>query len=489
MNPPSSITGQHRTWMLALMVTCAAAAVRWPGCDESFWLDELHSAWTVWGSFGNVSQRAAIGNQTPIWFWTLWGFKGIAGDSESGLRLISVLTTSTACGLITLLLARKYSLAAALAAGGVLAFESNAIFFGTELRPYGTVVLLATLAVVGSARVMWIATAVAVSMQPTAVIVLLPWCIGRSWLIRNQSFRPGNQAQQVQGVDNPSAKVPWVIAIVAVLAILIIVMTYVWPSLIARDRWASFATAGGWNSIASLWPWTWLLILPSCVLIFAHKDSSPNINKASVYLSILLIILSVGGLWFLSNMDWIHLWHRRYLISLLPVFACLVSMAVESSSPPVRWPVAVLWLLGLTSAQGNLESLVTAPSAITRRGEDWRSAIEFVSTETYYPIAMEAGLIESDAMMSKGGLTELESAYLTCVARGPYELPVERVYPHRQPGDTRKFVWITRNRIGEQLKSRASQIHQFGSVKVVLGERSTVRLKNDDKLKVSHPPD
>ncbi len=52
-------------WALAIFVL--AVCLRVPSCYESFWLDELHTAWAIWGDLGAVSQRAEAGNQTPLY--------------------------------------------------------------------------------------------------------------------------------------------------------------------------------------------------------------------------------------------------------------------------------------------------------------------------------------------------------------------------------------------------------------------------------------
>ena len=127
----------------ASLVFAIALWLRIPSCYQSFWLDELHSAWTVWDDLGSVIPRAKAGHQSPIYFLGLWVWKQASGGSELALRLSSVLATASACVVLTIGTARwSNSLIAGITSGLILAIESNAIFFGTELRPYALAIFL-----------------------------------------------------------------------------------------------------------------------------------------------------------------------------------------------------------------------------------------------------------------------------------------------------------------------------------------------------------
>lgn len=80
-------------------VFVAAVLIRLPACYESFWVDELHSAWAVWDGIDQVQPRAAAGNQTPVYFFGLWFWRQLVGRSEVALRMSSVLAMSVVTGL------------------------------------------------------------------------------------------------------------------------------------------------------------------------------------------------------------------------------------------------------------------------------------------------------------------------------------------------------------------------------------------------------
>ena len=46
---------------ISLVIFGTAIFLRAPSCYESLWVDELHSAWCVWGTFDQILERAESG--------------------------------------------------------------------------------------------------------------------------------------------------------------------------------------------------------------------------------------------------------------------------------------------------------------------------------------------------------------------------------------------------------------------------------------------
>ncbi len=150
------------------------------------------------------SPEPQIGNQSPFYFIGLWFWRQIVGDSEVGLRFSSMLAVAASSVVLTVGVARwTKSFAAGVMAGLVIALESNAIFFGTELRPYAFVILFASVAVACFLRLsatesrhqhrrywsaMIIAILLAALSQPTSIGVLacLPLILCCVWLLRDR---------------------------------------------------------------------------------------------------------------------------------------------------------------------------------------------------------------------------------------------------------------------------------------------------------------
>src|SRR6185369_3416608 len=96
----------------ALGICVLAAALRIPPLGESLWLDELHTAWCALGPLDEVAERAAIGNQGPLYYWLEWLLADVFGPTEFSLRLLSLVSGSL-LPLALFLLARRWSLTTA----------------------------------------------------------------------------------------------------------------------------------------------------------------------------------------------------------------------------------------------------------------------------------------------------------------------------------------------------------------------------------------
>ena len=394
---------------VSVIVFAIAIVLRVPSCYESFWVDELHSTWTVWGDFKEIFPRARIGNQTPFYFVGLWLWKNSIGESELALRLTSVLATALAASLMTVGVARwSRSLVAGTAAGLVLAVETNAIFFGTELRPYAFVILASTIGTLcilciasnsessNRARIVLVlATLAAALLQPTSLGVLIWLFVG---LAVNQIVTSGLRAR---------ISITGLLLATATLA----VGWTLWQTTLAstwrlRSNWESFAKSPPWTEAANLWSWGVLWLAP-LLLVFAplgrwlSTDYSRRERTAIAMIGV-ACFLAAASYWIASRSDWVHLWHRRYAVALLPMFAALVGAAagrfqVPESKFQIRAiGIAAALIFCLASSQGVIQTAIWKPNRLAYRGEDWRGAIEWINENTMSSdrLLVDCGLIE-----------------------------------------------------------------------------------------------
>ena len=515
----------------SLFVFFTAILLRLPACDESFWVDELHTAWTVGDGPGEVWDRARLGNQTPFYFWTLWGWREAFGEGERTLRLTSVLAVSLAAVVIcvgTGILFR--SSLAGLAAGMVLAVERNSIFFGTELRPYSFVILGSAISVVCFATAAsrspsqrgpdeercrarglpWhaiglvLAVAATALLQPTSLGVLgfLPLILWLLW-----RFDRGRSPR-------------WVSARGAMLlGTLAAVVAVLWPLMLGqvwerRQQWDHFASASSLGELFTVWDWLPLLVIPGIVKIASgltgtnfvsgtalaagiaaidrstRPDASalplPERRKKRVLTPFLVCAtLAVGCTvlyWAFSRWGGVPVWHRRYMIAVLPPLAFLSGGAVASlveSTRGERWanwlpllaaillPVSVCWY------QGTLAKTLRSPgTSLVHRGEDWRAAADWLQPRVTADdrVYVMSGLIEAARYLESGwrpqpGATRRELDYLCSPILGPYRLPASTsVWPLRSdrsfavdlletPGPTPGQVFLLARMPASHLKS------------------------------------
>lgn len=443
-----------RKMVLAVTTVFAVAvAARVPSCYESFWVDELHTAWSVWDRFGDVGPRATLGHQSPFYFQGLWLWKQVVGGSEVALRLSSVLAVAAASAILTFDVTRwTRSLAAGVVAGMILAIESNSLFFGTELRPYAVVILFSTVAVTrfvnlsslpSRDRSNWpiliVSILLALLAQPTSVGVLawLPATLLAGWLVRDP--------KRTLRMTRDDA----ILLTCGVIVAFVLWKTTLQPTWTNKQAWASFASADSLWRLWNAWPWTWLALVPmaitSVVLLNRAIKKRPlaspgGIEGVTITLA-MIAILSTSVYWLAAWCEWLPIWHRRYYVAGLPILACVVGGAIGTvarsghrASRMTAGVTAAAILFALIYQQGTLGKFTGYPVALVRRNENWRSAVAWIEQQAETRrvlIYVDSGLIEGRYLTQDGQRSSVLPAtlpnvehvkYLTFPVRGPYAL-------------------------------------------------------------------
>ncbi len=510
---------------VAVLVFAAAVCLRISSCYESLWLDELHSAWTVWGDLSDVASRADQGHQSPFYFLGLWCWKQAFGGSELALRMSSVLAVAIGCVVLTVGVSRwGNSVIAGFASGMVLAIESNSIFFGTELRPYAFVILFASIAGVCFLRLVSansrhddprtlitfvVAILLAVLSQPTAAGVLawLPMSLVFVWAVRDRQ-----QLLKFSLLDGLLATT----TVATGLALWSMTLGESWQQ---RSNWASFAKATRVEQIWETWDWTWLVIAPLALLsiaaIVAQYPSSPHrsspVRRSPIRDSwVPTLCLALAGVaatslfWVVSRTDLVPVWHRRYFIAVLPLLAIVVGGSIGGMATTLRPSRIQAMLLSLAAAaivvglahhQGTLRRLTHShyPVALVSRGENWRDAIAWVRTNAGPDdvVYVESGLIE-DAWIAPylfhvTRQPEELTGYHRFPVSGPYEIG-RPIFANRPQATLRKTspqkeFQIIRRAVGPSKNPSGRQVIPFGNVSVVVVHRQPsprVSIKNQD---------
>ncbi len=509
--------------ILSTIAVCLAVAFRLPFLSESLWVDELHSAWTIWGELGDVSRRAALGNQTPVYYWGLWFWRQLVGDGEVALRMSSVILSSLACGVVAAGVARhSRSLVGGLAAGGILAIEPNAIFFGTELRVFAAVMLLAAISLWSwveqqrtgagqAAAILFFAVILAAIIQPMSLGVLGWLCISRTNITR-----VGGWLRRPPPGQRPAVAVLLAVLIIAVGLLLFWwlvggVMTTAWRH---RGQWAAFASAHSPWQIWTMWRWNVLLLIPAgLATAFAIADrlrgrSSCWCPAGGWLQPALLAVWVTTFFWLLSASGIVAVFHRRYLIAMLPILVwsgasaigevcCrlrhevwirrrLVDETPRQAHPSLRFTQPLMLLILCVLAVLVVLRWKDGPGRL--RGEDWRAAVAAVATraDNDAPILLSPGLIETRRLLASGDPAQI--AYLAFPLSGPYPLsPVLVIELADDPASTRELVlehatrfallrcsqqsaqrWAKRvAAAGDSSVPISFSVHSFGGVQVV----------------------
>jgi mannosyltransferase len=440
-----------QSFVIAVIVVAFAIWVRLPYCTESFWVDELHSAWSVWGSFGEVASRAVMGNQTPVYYWALWVWRQCVGDSELALRMSSVLLSSLACGVVAAGVSQQTRvLVAGAIAGMLLALDPHSLFFGSELRVFAAIML------VGAATLWaWSLNRRTVSIRPAIVLLSLvtlaaliqPTSIGvLGWL----AIGPVVMLCR-DGLTRQGTRWQWLwIAIVSLAAAMICwqlageVLVTAWKH---RGQWAAFGSARSFRQVETLWRWKTLAIIPAglaivAVVIDRLLDRKANESRATQRIRIgdwawpfTLVIVATAFFWALSSTGIATVFHRRYMIATLPILAWGGGAAVAHFLATVgNWidnnrrfslpPLATAIGLSVVVIIGHAIDQKVSPQTKILRGEGWRSAAGAVQANknaAARTVLLSPGLIETERFLASGD--PAQARYLAFPLSGPYHVP------------------------------------------------------------------
>ncbi|WP_182866311.1 hypothetical protein [Stieleria mannarensis] len=467
-------------WFAMLLVAGVALAFRLPSCRESFWLDELHSAWAVADRFSDVAPRAAAGNQTTGYFHLLWAWSALVGPGELPMRMSSVLASVLASVLLVVGVTwRTGKTSAGAVAGAVLAIDPNGVFFGCELRAYAFVMLYAVLAVwsmmawlgpsserldpgarngscPGGARwrlamLFWICVAALVHPTSLGVLALLvPLAVPVAWKWRRLRLW---RADLIAGVI--------VSATLAALA-----MSSLPESWQRRGLWKAFGQATTWWQLWYAWSWVPIVMLPvgaAAVTFLARRlvfslrpdptGHGDGLRRHADWIGVLPGLAgAIGTVLFFcaSYFEWVPLWHRRYFVAALPLMAwtagesCAICVAAVGGMLR-RWSgqrsdanrimtraigiaLAVLLVGHMLWYQGTLQTLAAGRWPVQWRGEHWRGAVAAVRKEIRDGdvVWLDSQLIEASFLRqpisSVGSIPDRQWEYLAFPLRGPYRL-------------------------------------------------------------------
>jgi len=377
----------------------------WPALSirESLWVDELHSAWTISGDWNEVTSRAALGNQSPLYFYGLkaWSdtvgivFDGVLSD-ETMLRASSLLGWWILCALVFESISRTVPKPAVFATMVVIAIwfwlDRIGAFYAIELRPY-----------------IWVAVASFVVMRSGAKIAMLPDQFGFAWLFFSAILFYLHYtsifvvalswlacialiAMRWNGVDVPQRRkiVRFRGAELTVLTVTLIPGLWHLRQMLGKSKqWANFANDLSMSTAVDLLPWLfWVLIPMFAFEVYRayrkeHRELNPFITPLNTAWLCQLLVVGVGSLlfvWLLTYSEIAPLWHRRYVMGAYPAIVLLGAFWLGRIRSQ-----RVLIVTGLLSAsllvwwQGTFGEWRAGRIIAWQRYEDWRGAVAILN--------------------------------------------------------------------------------------------------------------
>jgi mannosyltransferase len=409
-------------WSILLLALLLAASVYWraSAAQESLWIDELHTAWCAGGPFEEVAPRAAIGNQSPLFFWMEWAIGSAFENQVSELMLRGPsLAAGGALLIVVFVIALRWLRSAwlGLLAAWIVALDPLANYYATEARPYAIVTLVATLHVVLFAelcrRPNWLLRAGFIAgmgllfhFHYTAALLLpaelLFWLV--AWARR---LLPVRYTSRQLTLDLALIVALWLPAAGLVGAI-----------FGRRQNWEAFVRQWPLWDLFDLLPWSGTAVLVlAAVLVERYAIELPRWRVGFVspaagrpdaeklrwrrfaILCLCWLLVPLGLAWIATWSDVARLFLPRYLAVSVPA-GVLLSVACVSLAP-WKWSRV---LIGASLAGAALWGALAKEGEL--RGEDWRGAVAWLNEQLAaepLPVLVVSDLIEDRALRQPHG--------------------------------------------------------------------------------------
>jgi mannosyltransferase len=443
---PSALGTKRNTILLGLLyiglAMAIAFAVRWPHLSESLWLDELHTSWSISGSWAEVYERIKIGNQSPFYFGLVKVAAELFGLNETALRLPSLIAGLLLVGVVGILVWYwSQSIMAGLFCAVLVALDPVCIFYANEARPYACLQLVALchLGIVaeiprrgtGWFRLAFIAGALLLTyLQYTAVLFVYAEAV----------FLLGVIEWRKPGAVYSGRKLLADLALIAVGSLPAILHAQsivghgnAWKAFIPEPSFAELVRQMRLNAYL-LWP------IVGAIAVFMFTRTNPKAStqrKAALCPVTLVFLLPMAIAWLIAELNIAPLLFRRYL---LPTYvAGIVLAALIWATIANSWFRAVVAALTIGTFLFNSASGPILPlNGIVRpdRWQDWRSAVKYVNdnAQANDVALVRSGFIEGD-QLAKPHASLLE-AYNLAPVNNIYQLKIPA-----QPMPTSREYW------------------------------------------------
>jgi hypothetical protein len=407
------MTSARLAFATLVLITCASAAIRLWQARESLWLDELHTAWCATGPLIEVAPRAAIGNQSPLFFWLEWLLVQLLGPSELTLRLPSIVA-GTLLGVALYVVAQRWTgqpWLGVLAAWLVVfepkqlfnAAEPRHLFFTTEARPYALIELLAVIHVALFLellarptlvrRTLFVLGGVLLFHLHYTAILLVPAELALYVLFRATCPPPDAYGGRFLALD-----------LFLLLAFCLPAFGHLQGMFARRGNWSVFVPQQPATAILTLWPASFAaaIVLPN-VDWFIRRSAAPKRELAPLAV-LLWALVPVSLAWLATATDTARLLFPRYVVASAPAATLLAVMCLRLLPwKSLQVVVGIGIALFALRTSGVIEQFHVDGRFIADRRGDWRAAIRHFNEQPghdSYPVLVHTGLIESDALRS-----------------------------------------------------------------------------------------
>ena len=402
-----------QTIMISIAVCCLMIGVvfRAVAAGDHLWLDEQHTAWVAKANLKDVAQRAAEGNQTPLFFYGCWAAIKCGGQSVLSLRLPSLLCGLTLMTIVSRGIYRQTLCAASLLVMSVFfLLDYDTVFYSSEARPYAMVQLLGVLQ--GTAFFGWVngtlsnnvrqyqGACLGIATAVLAAVIFYTHPTGMLLMVAELVFVVGLCLVRRQ---YPIAKLLTVAGLCAAMILPgVMMISFLWQR---RENWSAVSDPD--RVLYGLVTNTLVTIIVPLLFVlldrFLNKRTSavghePRGSSRLLALIACCAIIPSLVIYSLDVTGWVHLAIARYAIVgavAFPIFAAVAIARLRSDW--LRWiPAALIigWMVYVSPVPHYLSSGCF-------RHENWQKVVRIINEEDEsLPVFLVANLIEDKAAES-----------------------------------------------------------------------------------------
>ena len=434
MNSSSLIADSQRLrracWLV--LVLAVGGWLRCAALLQSLWIDELHTAWVVSGSWSDISTRATLGNNGPLYFGLVYLTTQLTGLHEWGLRSISICAGMGLIGATYWMMRQwKVGFHAALLATALVAMDSNAVYFSCEARPYALVQLFSLLHLylfwhlvekspATGAWIAWIVTAATMfHLHCTSGLVFVAEAAAYGYFF---VFR--RSTLQLHPILFCLGLAAIGLSTMPAIGLLHQVAAH-------RHNWEMFVPKQDATALLTIYPlylYVGLAFGVGALARLMQRDLSDDVEESpwaesTLVVCVAWLVIPLLAAWLLTQTDLARLFFRRYLIASSVALALLSALLVTllAKGHRVSWKASLaMVVLGLATISP-ARHIHRGWNALAHSAENWRGAVAMLNRKAdNEPLLFYSGLIEADQWYDSAD--QLHQQYCEFPLRGIYPL-------------------------------------------------------------------
>jgi hypothetical protein len=390
---PEHLTASNSTLSLFLVSLTGMIGLflRLYGINNSLWLDEFGTLWTVEGDFLQVVRRAfSFQGQSPFYYLTVWAWVHLLGISEITLRFPSLLFGIGTVYTAYRLAADLYDERAGVITACFLWIAPAMVQTSVDARPYALALFMAAIMFYGFARATktgsrsgrWlfiIGAAGLFSAHYLLIPIAMGIAIGYVWFpTLREKYLPTDFARD--------------------LGIQLLLVAWFLPQLFQlfwnRER---LSWLGATNYLAFFQLIGPFVVWTAAGFLFSRRPFGSGVQRAMTWVFFSAVVAQIA---FLQMLEFFgtNLLHQRYMLVILVPAVLIATISLESIPRKIVVVPLAYWLLfiGVSFAM-----TFKAYGSFSQTGfQDWRNAVgclqDLVRDEPGAIVLYRSGFVEED---------------------------------------------------------------------------------------------